>query len=749
MNKILCFTFLLVFFAFSGKAQHLVVEGAIQDHRNQEPLPYANVFVKTAGIGTMTNRLGAFRLIIPEEALHDSLFISFIGFKSKALALKELSQPLIISMEENTTSLKEVVITGFTAETIVKKAIERIPQNYRQKAYTSTGFYRVTSQKDNEYIHLSEAVFDIYQSKVGESDQQFRLEKMRAIKDEKASRGIDLGLRPNSLIAFDIVQHIGAFDLLDEKSLNRHSFKIEGTEQVDGKETYRISFDQKQLKKSGLKGYLLIDKESLAFVYFDFGLSEKGIKYHKFGDAALRAMMKIMGIRITMSRDNYQIQYKKLGDTYFLNNVGNDATLTFKSERDHYNFKADTRVDYLITKIETDSVFPFSKEEVLRQNRLIEEQNSSYDPDFWKNYTIVLPTSDFNEISRKLEANNKANDLKMELEGRLSKLPKNLTLRVDSILSFYNRKDLFNGNALVSHQGKVLLQKSYNNKLTHNKKESQFRIGSVSKTFTAMLVAQLERESQLKYTDSIKTYLPDYSNPNVTISQLLSHQSGIANYLTNQEYLTNILTNTYTTDQLVTLFCSDPLEFDPGSKFEYSNSNYVILSVIIEKITTKDFPSVLQATIFDPLQMEHSYFGAPLDSMNLATGYMYGKPEPAYAKQNVIGAGGISSTTDDLLKWSRALDGEQLLSKEGISQLLKPRAEYSDMDAYYGYGWLIDGYMFSVSKKHSIYYHPGTDFGFYSMFVKQPDTGITIILLSNTGEFSRFEMTELLLNELN
>ena len=147
--------------------------------------------------------------------------------------------------------------------------------------------------------------------------------------------------------------------------------------------------------------------------------------------------------------------------------------------------------------------------------------------------------------------------------------------------------------------------------------------------------------------------------------------------------------------------------------------------------------------------MTNSYFGESTDSTNLVTGFMYGKPEPKYYVQNVGGAGGITSTTADLIKWSNALDTSQLLPTSKIEQLIAPKAEYNDWDAYYGYGWMIDRYMFGSSKRHKIYYHPGTDFGFYSMFIKQPDNGITIILLNNTGDFPRFEITELILNELN
>lgn len=749
MNRIISIILVLFFFLTKANAQNIIVEGIIKDSERKEILPFANIYLQKNYLGTISNEKGEFKIIIPSNNKNDSLVISYIGYHSQKISVSSIESPIEVFLIENQMTLNEVVVNGYNANSIIKKAIAKIPQNYYQEPYKSKGFYRVTSQKDNNYIHLSEAVFDIYQSKIDNSKQQFILEKMRAIKDEKASKGIDLGLKPNGIYEFDIVNNLDAIGLLNKQGLKLHTFKIDGSEFLNNKETYKITFDQKITKKSGYKGYLLIDKETFAFVYFDIQLSPKGVSYYKFGDASTRALMKIVGINIDMSRNNYQILYQPFGDRYYLNNVGNDATLTFKSDREHYNFTTDTRVDYLITEIKTDNISPFSNEETLGQDKLIEEQNSIYDADYWADYTIVLPTSSFSEIAKKLEANNKANDISIEIEERLNNLPKDKSIRIDSILSFYNNKDLFNGNTLISYEGKTILEKSYNNDLTQNQSNSQFRIGSLSKTFTSMIIAQLENEGKLKYSDSISEFLPNYKNGNVTIHQLLSHQSGIANFLSNGDHLNQIFTKEYTLEELVNQFCSDSLEFQSGTKFEYSNSNFLILSLIAEKILNKNYKDILNEYIFKPLNMTNSYFGESTDSTNLVTGFMYGKPEPKYYVQNVVGSGGITLTTADLLKWSNALDTSQLLPTSKIEQLIEPKAEYNDWDAYYGYGWIIDRYMFHSSKRHKIYYHPGTDFGFYSMFIKQPDNGITIILLNNTGEFPRFEITELILNELN
>jgi CubicO group peptidase (beta-lactamase class C family) len=743
-------TLILIFIiSHSIFGQNIVIEGVIKGSEQKEALPYANVFLQENYFGTVSNQNGKFKIIIPEEKSSDSLVISYIGYKTQKFSISNIKNPFVVFLIEDLATLNEVVITGYTAESIIKKAIEKIPSNYFIKPYLSEGFYRATAQKENSFIHLSEAVFEIYQSKIDKPRQQFKLEKMRAIKDEKMLKGVYVGAKPNGIYGFDIVNNLDDMDLLNKKGFRRHNFEVEGSELINGKEAYKISFDQKDIKKAGYKGYMLIDKESFAFVYFNYGFSQKGISYHKYGDVATRLLMKIAGVDIGLNSNSVSITYKKIKNKYYLNNVGYAETITMKSEREHYNFTTDTRVDYLITKIKTDSISPFSDDETLGNGKLIEDQTSIYDTAYWKNYNILLPTNDFTEIARKLEANNKANDFKVEIEDKIYKLPKDKTIRIDSILSFYNQKDLFNGNALISYEGQTIFQKSYNNDLTSNNVNSQFRIGSLSKTFTSMIIAQLENENKLNYSDEIEKFLPTYPNGNVTISQLLSHQSGIPNFLSNKSYLPQILTNKYSIEEVVTLFCSDTLEFESGSKFEYSNSNFVILSLIAEKIIEKKYKEILNQYIFKPLNMKNTYFGKSTDSINLVTGFMYGNPEIKYDAQNVGGAGGITSTTSDLLKWSNAFSDEQLLPQSKLENLFKPQAEYTDWDAYYGYGWMIDRFMFSSSKKNKINYHPGTDFGFYSMFVKQPDLGITIILLNNTGEFPRFEMTELILNELN
>jgi CubicO group peptidase (beta-lactamase class C family) len=197
-------------------------------------------------------------------------------------------------------------------------------------------------------------------------------------------------------------------------------------------------------------------------------------------------------------------------------------------------------------------------------------------------------------------------------------------------------------------------------------------------------------------------------------------------------------------DSLVARFCSGPLEFLPGTTFRYSNSGYVVLASIIEKITGNTFMEQLDKKVFTPLGMSRSLLGNATNSK----GYWQGFPEPVYDPLNMTGAGGIVSTVNDLLAWDEALNTSLLLPKEKIQESFEPRASYTDWDAWYGYGWMIDKNVFSQSRNHTFIYHPGTDFGYYSMFVRNPETNTLIVLLSNAGDFPRFDMTDLLLDVL-
>ena len=381
---------------------------------------------------------------------------------------------------------------------------------------------------------------------------------------------------------------------------------------------------------------------------------------------------------------------------------------------------------------------------------MIEFQNVSGQTDFWKDYNIILSDYNADSIAKNIIAKNESFNLKKQVEVKLKSFPKDKSVRIDSILSFFYQKGAFNGSVLIKREGKIILSKSYGfadkEKSIPASDTTQYRIGSLTKTFTSLLIMQLVAENKLLLQDSIGRYLPTFIHKHITIQQLLTHTSGIPSYTNDMEKMLSVMSKEQSLQTIISGLCSDPLEFKSGSQFHYSNAGYTVLAGIIEIIAGKEYGQVLNEKIFAPLSMTQTLFGTnPANSK----GYYLGNGEPNYIIKNTAGAGGISSSVTDLLKWDEALKTDKLISQNILSQSFLPRAAYDDWDADYGFGWMIDKKMFGQSKSHKIIYHPGTDIGYYSMFVRQPDADNLIIMLSNNGDFPRFDLTDLILDEIN
>jgi len=665
---------------------------------------------------------------------------------------------------------------------LLKKAIAKIPDNYPSFPFRLSGFYRLIGTKEKKIIDLSEAVFDIYLENYFAKDRQFKLIKSRVDKDLTAFNGnddISMGWKPSGVMNLDLVSTIKEWALITEDGIKDHRFIYKGLVNYNGKEAFEIEYEPRQgVKEPLLMGNIFLDADDLAFLEVREILEPEHAKY--FNWSFMQSVnFKLSHINARISSDSLVITYRKYGGKYYLNHVNKKSKYYFSGTKEHFLLDPLTvSTNCLVTRIDTAGLKPFSKEESMGNRLGIEQQsqivNDTRDsPDrsdtsdvFWVNYNTIAAEFNVDSAIRVIQINNATLNYKRLLEAALPKYPKDKVARIDSILSFYHRKDQFNGTALVQYDGKVIYEKGLGmadkERNIPNKELTQFRIGSTSKQFTSMLIMQLVSEHKISLNDTAGKFLPGYANGKVTIQQLLTHQSGIPNYTESDIYFPKIITRKYSPDELVYQFCSDSLEFPPGTKFNYSNSGYVVLADIIEKITGKEYADVLAERIFIPLGMKNSYFakrtglanttksGTPSDTSTiLAIGYMNGLPENFYPVENVIGAGGITSNAEDLLRWANALSTEVLLPKELMDELFRPRVEWPELDAWYGYGWMIDRYAFQVSRNHKVQYHPGTELGFYDMLLRQPDKGIVIILLNNTGDFPRFDMTDLILKELD
>lgn len=324
--------------------------------------------------------------------------------------------------------------------------------------------------------------------------------------------------------------------------------------------------------------------------------------------------------------------------------------------------------------------------------------------------------------------------------------------QIDELLNKYNQYGQFNGSALVAENGKVILKKGFGSANMEwnipNKPDTKFRLGSISKQFTAFLIVKLAEEGKLKLDVPITTYLPDYPKANgdkITIHHLLTHTSGIPNYTSAPNFFKDKSRNPYTPEEFVKTFWDLPLEFNPGEKFSYSNSGYFLLGYIIEKTTGKSYEQYLQETIFTPLKMVNSgYDHSDVILKNRAAGYeKRGKKivNSPYLDMSIpYAAGSLYSTVEDLYLWDQSLYTNQLLSSKSMESLFNSYIKAGK--GFYGYGWFIEEANNGTSGKVKAIQHGGGINGFNTIIYRIPSNKNLIVLLNNTGGTALDEMTE-------
>ncbi|WP_170220164.1 serine hydrolase [Paenibacillus anaericanus] len=280
----------------------------------------------------------------------------------------------------------------------------------------------------------------------------------------------------------------------------------------------------------------------------------------------------------------------------------------------------------------------------------------------------------------------------------------------------YLKTQGYSGMVLVAKNGEVLLRKGYGygDEYKLNRPDKETRIASLTKSFTAAAIMKLTEEGKLRLDDTLETYVPGFpGGKEITLHMLLSHTSGAPANFTR----TKGMTLQQTVDELK----KKNLDFKPGTDFKYSNGGYVLLAYIIEHTSGTSYGEYLNQSFISPLGMTHT--GEATPTKNITKGYVESKGQWKLADYYVSqsGTGTLYSTVDDLLKWDNALNTEQLLSQESLEQMFTP---YSSKN--YGYGWMIknlDG--------DKIVFHNGSGTGYSTGLSREPDGGITIILLGN------------------
>jgi CubicO group peptidase (beta-lactamase class C family) len=303
--------------------------------------------------------------------------------------------------------------------------------------------------------------------------------------------------------------------------------------------------------------------------------------------------------------------------------------------------------------------------------------------------------------------------------------------KFDEYMSAIAKQDRFMGSVLVARDGKVVFSKGYGMANLEfdipNTPNTKFRLGSITKQFTATAILLLQERGKLSVQDPVCKFVencPKAWEP-VTVHHLLSHTGGLPNFTSFPEYPKTMMMPA-TMESLLARFKDKPLDFQPLEKWNYSNSGYVLLGHIIEKVAGESFESFLQKNLLDPLKMQNTGYDLHRKILkNRATGYSQNgnsKINSVYLDMTIPhAAGAMYSTTEDLFLWNEALFGDKLLSAKSREAMMT--AVKND----YAYGLL-------VNKVHNraMVSHGGGINGFNTFLARFPAEKVTVVVLRNT-----------------
>ncbi|WPP51365.1 serine hydrolase domain-containing protein [Catalinimonas niigatensis] len=300
-------------------------------------------------------------------------------------------------------------------------------------------------------------------------------------------------------------------------------------------------------------------------------------------------------------------------------------------------------------------------------------------------------------------------------------------VKMDSLFRLIEEHEQGMGSVSLYQNGEEVYHRAFGFADAENNiratEKTRYRIGSISKTFTATLIMQLVEEGKLSLDTPLYSFFPELPNADkITIKHLLRHRSGLYNFTNKPDYR-NWMDQPKTQEELLNIFLENGAEFEPGEKFAYSNTNYVLLSFIAEKVANKPFADILQSQITEPLQLKHTYFGKKIDS-NKEEALSYYKIEKWEVATETdmsipMGAGGIVSTPADLNTFLVHLLSGKLVSQSSLEQMTT----------------LIDGYGLGLIQmpfyEKKSYGHNGRIDEFYAMSGYFPEEKFSIAYISN------------------
>ena len=341
--------------------------------------------------------------------------------------------------------------------------------------------------------------------------------------------------------------------------------------------------------------------------------------------------------------------------------------------------------------------------------------------------------------------------LSTHMEGLLHRIKSKKTeSRLDEIFNKLRNTYGFNGAVLISEKDHVIYRKAFGYSDLQSRQElntkSVFQLASVSKQFTAVAIMMLKSRGLLKYEDKVTKFFPNFPWHEVTIRHLLNHRSGIPDYRWFLDPLMVDKNKPVSNQEMMRQFAihKPNTYFSTGAHHAYSNSGYAVLAAIVEKLSGTSFSNFMKLAVFEPLGMKQTFVYSKCDKPippGAVKGYerngAYEAPNDAF--NGITGDKNVYSTVEDLFLWDQALYSNKLLPQNELQEAFQPGSPELKGYRNYGFGWRINQHI--TDKK--IVYHSGWWRGFRTFFLRNLHDHSTIIILSNTVNYSINSLGEL------
>ncbi len=381
------------------ESKKLTITGSVKDNRDK-PLPYVNIALKNKTVGTTTNNAGEFTLLLSDSCRNDTLSFSCLGYQTRFIPVSSASYKLEVKLDETSISLPEVMIRYKNVDDIISLFKANQKRNYPEKKELITSFFREAIKEDGQYVNVAEAVIDILKFPY---NKPYRLEFVKFVKGRKyldVQNMEDVRFRieggPFYFARIDIARYMDFFPQDNEKLL--YKYKLEGLDFEYDRMVFLVSFEP--IDDNGIllyKGVLRIDINSYALISAEFELSKKALK-----DSRKYFIQKESNrIKAKPVYARYYINYRPYKGIWLLNKVKGEMKIKVNDRDKNKKHIFIAVSEMLLSNYRDADDIKFKPSEQFKSNYILTEQIKGYDPEFWKNYNVIKPDEDIENVFKK------------------------------------------------------------------------------------------------------------------------------------------------------------------------------------------------------------------------------------------------------------------------------------------------------------------------------------------------------------